>query len=185
MQNFFPFAQDAANAGTFAHGNISRSSPSPKALFMSARLGSRPTARAAGGASRPALQALCACGRTRPRHLSFGIPGEVLGEPGAVPEDEFLSLCIRYDKCRKVCPYGLVSPVLISENQSWHPQNPGILGSELPTVHPGLPNRRSASSDELLVIVQIDMGNSCDKDKDNSNRDSIVSESSGRFWYCG
>ncbi len=125
MQNFFPFAQDAANAGTFAHGNISRSSPSPKALFMSARLGSRPTARAAGGASRPALQALCACGRTRPRHLSFGIPGEVLGEPGAVPEDEFLSLCIRCDKAERCALTGLFLPYSLVKTRAGTPRIQG------------------------------------------------------------
>ena len=36
--------------------------------------------------------------------------------PGAVPEEEFLSLCIRCDRCREACPYGLISPVPITES---------------------------------------------------------------------
>jgi ferredoxin-type protein NapG len=36
--------------------------------------------------------------------------------PGALPEDEFLSFCIRCDKCRNVCPYGAISPVSITES---------------------------------------------------------------------
>ncbi|MBI4789155.1 MAG: 4Fe-4S binding protein [Chloroflexi bacterium] len=40
----------------------------------------------------------------------------IIRPPGARPEEEFLSLCIRCDKCRVVCPYGLVSPVSITES---------------------------------------------------------------------
>jgi ferredoxin-type protein NapG len=36
--------------------------------------------------------------------------------PGALPEEEFLSLCIRCDKCREVCPGGLITPVLLTES---------------------------------------------------------------------
>jgi ferredoxin-type protein NapG len=36
--------------------------------------------------------------------------------PGALPEEEFLSLCIRCDKCRKACPWGLITPVPLTES---------------------------------------------------------------------
>jgi ferredoxin-type protein NapG len=36
--------------------------------------------------------------------------------PGALPEEEFLSLCIRCDRCREACPYGLISPVSVTES---------------------------------------------------------------------
>jgi ferredoxin len=36
--------------------------------------------------------------------------------PRAVPEEEFLSLCIRCDICRDVCRYGLITPVLLTES---------------------------------------------------------------------
>lgn len=36
--------------------------------------------------------------------------------PGALPEEEFLSVCIRCDKCRAVCPHGLISPVPLTES---------------------------------------------------------------------
>lgn len=36
--------------------------------------------------------------------------------PGALPEEEFLSLCIRCDICRKICPYKLITPVLLTES---------------------------------------------------------------------
>jgi ferredoxin-type protein NapG len=35
--------------------------------------------------------------------------------PGALPEEEFLSLCIRCDRCRKACP-GWITPVLLRES---------------------------------------------------------------------
>lgn len=36
--------------------------------------------------------------------------------PGARPEAEFLSLCIRCDKCIIACPYGLLTRVEITES---------------------------------------------------------------------
>ncbi len=36
--------------------------------------------------------------------------------PGALPEEEFLSICIRCDRCRIVCPYQYVEPVSIFES---------------------------------------------------------------------
>jgi ferredoxin-type protein NapG len=36
--------------------------------------------------------------------------------PRARPEEEFLALCIRCDKCREVCPHGLITPVLLTES---------------------------------------------------------------------
>jgi ferredoxin-type protein NapG len=35
--------------------------------------------------------------------------------PGAMVEEEFLSLCIRCDKCRKACPWDLISPVPLAK----------------------------------------------------------------------
>ncbi len=36
--------------------------------------------------------------------------------PGALPEEEFLSLCLRCDECRKACPWGLITLVPLSES---------------------------------------------------------------------
>jgi ferredoxin-type protein NapG len=36
--------------------------------------------------------------------------------PGALPEEEFLSICIRCDKCYWACPYADITPVLITES---------------------------------------------------------------------
>ena len=36
--------------------------------------------------------------------------------PGAMPEEEFLSLCLRCDICRKACPYGVIRPLLLTES---------------------------------------------------------------------
>lgn len=35
--------------------------------------------------------------------------------PGAVVEEEFLSRCIRCDRCRKACPWDLIAPVPLTE----------------------------------------------------------------------
>ena len=46
-----------------------------------------------------------------------GVPRDrIIRPPGALPEEQFLSFCIRCDKCRDVCPYGLVTPVLLTES---------------------------------------------------------------------
>jgi ferredoxin-type protein NapG len=39
-----------------------------------------------------------------------------LRPPGALPEGEFLALCIRCDRCRDACPYGFISPVPLIES---------------------------------------------------------------------
>jgi ferredoxin-type protein NapG len=39
-----------------------------------------------------------------------------LRPPRARPEVEFLSLCLRCDKCREACPQGLITPVLLTES---------------------------------------------------------------------
>ncbi|MBM4452363.1 MAG: 4Fe-4S dicluster domain-containing protein [Chloroflexi bacterium] len=36
--------------------------------------------------------------------------------PGARPEEEFLSLCIRCGKCREACPWGLITLVPLTES---------------------------------------------------------------------
>ena len=36
--------------------------------------------------------------------------------PGALPEAEFLSVCIRCDRCRLTCPHSLISVVSFSES---------------------------------------------------------------------
>jgi ferredoxin-type protein NapG len=36
--------------------------------------------------------------------------------PRARPEDVFLSLCLRCDKCRKACPWDLITPVPLTES---------------------------------------------------------------------
>jgi ferredoxin-type protein NapG len=36
--------------------------------------------------------------------------------PGALVEEEFLSLCIRCDKCREACPWGIIAPVPLTES---------------------------------------------------------------------
>jgi ferredoxin-type protein NapG len=36
--------------------------------------------------------------------------------PGALPEEEFLSLCTRCLKCQEVCPWGDITPVLLTES---------------------------------------------------------------------
>lgn len=43
-------------------------------------------------------------------------PKRFIRPPGARPEPEFLALCIRCDKCRIACPYGLLTPVEITES---------------------------------------------------------------------
>ncbi len=36
--------------------------------------------------------------------------------PGAVPEEQFLSLCTRCHRCAEVCPYREIRPVLLTES---------------------------------------------------------------------
>lgn len=36
--------------------------------------------------------------------------------PGALPEEKFLSLCIRCPKCQEACPWGSITPVLLTES---------------------------------------------------------------------
>jgi ferredoxin-type protein NapG len=36
--------------------------------------------------------------------------------PGARPEDEFLSLCLRCDLCREACPWDIIVPIPIAES---------------------------------------------------------------------
>jgi len=36
--------------------------------------------------------------------------------PGARPEEEFLSLCLRCDLCREACPWDIIAPIPISES---------------------------------------------------------------------
>lgn len=36
--------------------------------------------------------------------------------PGARPEEEFLSLCLRCDLCRKACPWGIIVPIPLKES---------------------------------------------------------------------
>ena len=42
--------------------------------------------------------------------------GRIRRPPGALPEEEFVSVCIRCDKCWWACPYGLIEPVPITES---------------------------------------------------------------------
>lgn len=46
----------------------------------------------------------------------LGLHNDVIRPPGALPEPEFLSTCIRCDKCRLACPYGYISPVTLDES---------------------------------------------------------------------
>lgn len=41
---------------------------------------------------------------------------EFIRPPGALPEEDFLSACIRCDKCAKACPDKFITPVLLSES---------------------------------------------------------------------
>ncbi len=40
----------------------------------------------------------------------------IIRPPGAVPEEQFLSLCTRCLKCQQACPVGGLAPVLITES---------------------------------------------------------------------
>lgn len=42
--------------------------------------------------------------------------GRIRRPPGALPEEEFVSVCIRCDACWWACPYGLIEAVPITEN---------------------------------------------------------------------
>ena len=41
---------------------------------------------------------------------------EFIRPPGAVSEEEFLSLCTRCHRCAEVCPYGAIRPLLLTES---------------------------------------------------------------------
>ena len=41
---------------------------------------------------------------------------QIIRPPGALPEPEFLSVCIRCDRCRQECPYAYISPVALTES---------------------------------------------------------------------
>jgi ferredoxin-type protein NapG len=36
--------------------------------------------------------------------------------PGSLPEEQFLALCLRCDKCREACAWGVIRPVLLTES---------------------------------------------------------------------
>ena len=42
--------------------------------------------------------------------------GKYIRPRGALPENEFLSICIRCDRCRDACPYGLITIVPLTES---------------------------------------------------------------------
>lgn len=46
----------------------------------------------------------------------FGRKERFLRPPGAPTEGEFLSLCIKCQKCQEVCPTGTITPVLLAES---------------------------------------------------------------------
>lgn len=46
----------------------------------------------------------------------FDREDRIIRPPGALPEPEFLALCVRCDKCRKACPYLYISPVSLAES---------------------------------------------------------------------
>jgi len=46
----------------------------------------------------------------------FGRKDAFLRPPGALTEGEFLSLCLKCQKCQEVCPMGTITPVLLTEN---------------------------------------------------------------------
>jgi len=48
-------------------------------------------------------------------HL-FNGKGRFLRPPGALPEREFLSRCIKCQKCQEVCPTDAITPVLVTED---------------------------------------------------------------------
>ena len=45
----------------------------------------------------------------------LGQKDRFLRPPGALTEGEFLSLCIKCQKCQEVCPTGAITPVLLTE----------------------------------------------------------------------
>jgi ferredoxin-type protein NapG len=46
----------------------------------------------------------------------LGRKDKFIRPPGALPEEEFLSICIRCGACREVCPSGVITPVLLTES---------------------------------------------------------------------
>lgn len=52
---------------------------------------------------------------SRKRFFTFLLAPVRLRPPGARPEDEFLALCIRCNRCVVACPYGTLKPAPASE----------------------------------------------------------------------
>ena len=46
----------------------------------------------------------------------LGRKDRFLRPPGALAEEEFLSLCIKCQKCQEVCPTGAIVPVIVTED---------------------------------------------------------------------
>ncbi len=46
----------------------------------------------------------------------WGSADPVARPPGAVPEEQFLALCVKCQRCAESCPYGAIRPVRITES---------------------------------------------------------------------
>ncbi len=73
----------------------------------------------------PRLSRRAFLGLVGPAAIVVGLGGSIrlLGQgdrflrpPGVVTEEEFLSLCIKCQKCQEICPTGAITPVLLTEN---------------------------------------------------------------------
>jgi len=73
---------------------------------------SRLTRRAFLGLVAPAVVVVGLGGLVR----FLGQRDRFLRPPGALTEEEFLSLCIKCQKCQEVCPTVTITPVLLTEN---------------------------------------------------------------------